>query len=46
MKPLCIFSWFDALIVAIVRPWKALVKVISSVRAHRPHRAGGRRARS
>ena len=29
-KPLCIFSWLDALIVAIVRPWKALLKVISS----------------
>jgi hypothetical protein len=23
-KPLCIFSWSDALIVPIVRPWKAL----------------------
>ena len=30
LNPLCIFSWFDALIVAIVRPWKAFLKVISS----------------
>ena len=33
---MCIFDWSEALMVAIVRPWKALLKVISSVRAGSP----------
>ena len=45
-KPLCIFSWLEALIVAIVRPWKALLKVISSKRCVVRRRTGDRRARS